>query len=171
MSQSAPARFSSATALAFAATRAAVVIGDVDPRAEGTTSEIVAAGGKAAFQKTDVSDSAHCRRWSRGRFPNSARPTLRSTMRDCFRRPRRLPNNGGRLEPHHARRRHRRLSLPQARIGADGRGRPRCNREKNHISMEDFAIAMVDELEQRAHNRPSQSDTNRQQASEGDHYG
>jgi nucleoside-diphosphate-sugar epimerase len=46
------------TALAFAAARATVVIGDVDPRAEATVSEIVAAGGKAAFQKTDVSDSA-----------------------------------------------------------------------------------------------------------------
>ena len=46
-----------ATALAFAAARAAVVIGDVDPRAEGTASEITAAG-KAIFQKTDVSDSA-----------------------------------------------------------------------------------------------------------------
>jgi NAD(P)-dependent dehydrogenase (short-subunit alcohol dehydrogenase family) len=34
------------------------VIGDVDPRAEATASEIVAAGGKAVFQKTDVSDSA-----------------------------------------------------------------------------------------------------------------
>ena len=47
-----------ATALAFAAARAAVVIGDVDPRAEDTASEIIAAGGKAAFQKTDVSDNA-----------------------------------------------------------------------------------------------------------------
>jgi NAD(P)-dependent dehydrogenase (short-subunit alcohol dehydrogenase family) len=46
-----------ATALAFAAARASVVIGDVDPRAEGTASEITAAGGKAVFQKTDVSDS------------------------------------------------------------------------------------------------------------------
>ncbi len=47
-----------ATALAFAAARASVVIGDVDPRAETTVSDIVAAGGKAVFQKTDVSDSA-----------------------------------------------------------------------------------------------------------------
>jgi NAD(P)-dependent dehydrogenase (short-subunit alcohol dehydrogenase family) len=47
-----------ATALAFAAARAAVLIGDVDPRAEDTVREISANGGKAAFQKTDVSDSA-----------------------------------------------------------------------------------------------------------------
>jgi NAD(P)-dependent dehydrogenase (short-subunit alcohol dehydrogenase family) len=47
-----------ATALAFAAAGAAVVIGDVDPRAEATASEIVATGGKAIFQKTDVSHSA-----------------------------------------------------------------------------------------------------------------
>lgn len=47
-----------ATALAFAAAGGSVVIGDVDPRAEATAGDIVAAGGKAAFQKTDVSDSA-----------------------------------------------------------------------------------------------------------------
>jgi NAD(P)-dependent dehydrogenase (short-subunit alcohol dehydrogenase family) len=47
-----------ATALAFAAARAAVLIGDVDLRAEDTVREIIASGGKAAFQKTDVSDSA-----------------------------------------------------------------------------------------------------------------
>ncbi|ODT74272.1 MAG: short chain dehydrogenase [Pelagibacterium sp. SCN 64-44] len=46
-----------ATALAFAAAGAAVVIGDVDPRAEATAGEIVKARGKAIFQKTDVSDS------------------------------------------------------------------------------------------------------------------
>jgi NAD(P)-dependent dehydrogenase (short-subunit alcohol dehydrogenase family) len=46
-----------ATALAFAAARAAVIIGDVDPRAQATASDIVAAGGKAVFQKTDVSNS------------------------------------------------------------------------------------------------------------------
>jgi len=46
-----------ATALAFAAARAAVVIGDVDPRAQATAADIVAAGGKAVFQKTDVSNS------------------------------------------------------------------------------------------------------------------
>lgn len=46
-----------ATALAFSAAGASIVIGDVDPRAEGTVSDIVAAGGKAVFQKTDVSDS------------------------------------------------------------------------------------------------------------------
>ena len=46
-----------ATALAFAAARATVVIGDVDPRAQATASDIVAAGGKAVFQKTDVSNS------------------------------------------------------------------------------------------------------------------
>jgi NAD(P)-dependent dehydrogenase (short-subunit alcohol dehydrogenase family) len=47
-----------ATALAFAATRAAVLIGDVDLRAEDTVREIIASGGKAVFQKTDVSDTA-----------------------------------------------------------------------------------------------------------------
>lgn len=47
-----------ATALAFAGAGARVVIGDVDPRAEGTVGEIVAAGGRAVFQKTDVGDSA-----------------------------------------------------------------------------------------------------------------
>lgn len=46
-----------ATALAFAAAGAAVMIGDVDPRAEETAADIVAAGGKALFQKTDVADS------------------------------------------------------------------------------------------------------------------
>jgi NAD(P)-dependent dehydrogenase (short-subunit alcohol dehydrogenase family) len=50
-----------ATALAFAAACTAVMIGDVDPRAEATASKIIAAGGKAAFQKTDVSDSAQVR--------------------------------------------------------------------------------------------------------------
>jgi NAD(P)-dependent dehydrogenase (short-subunit alcohol dehydrogenase family) len=47
-----------ATALAFAAARAAVLIGDVDPRAEETVREITEGGGRAVFQKTDVSDSA-----------------------------------------------------------------------------------------------------------------
>jgi NAD(P)-dependent dehydrogenase (short-subunit alcohol dehydrogenase family) len=47
-----------ATALAFAGAGAAVVIGDVDQRAEGTVADIVSAGGRAVFQKTDVSDSA-----------------------------------------------------------------------------------------------------------------
>lgn len=46
------------TALAFAAERASVVIDDVDPRAEGTASESIAAGGEAVFQTTDVSDNA-----------------------------------------------------------------------------------------------------------------
>ncbi|HEY8328602.1 MAG TPA: glucose 1-dehydrogenase [Rhodanobacter sp.] len=47
-----------ATALAFAAAGAAILIGDVDARAEETVRDIVAGGGKAVFQKTDVSDSA-----------------------------------------------------------------------------------------------------------------
>ncbi|MEY2158328.1 MULTISPECIES: SDR family NAD(P)-dependent oxidoreductase [unclassified Rhodanobacter] len=47
-----------ATALAFAAAGAAVLIGDVDARAEHTVRDIIAGGGKAVFQKTDVSDSA-----------------------------------------------------------------------------------------------------------------
>jgi NAD(P)-dependent dehydrogenase (short-subunit alcohol dehydrogenase family) len=54
----APQRTPSRSALAFAAARAAVLIGDVDPRAEDTVREIIASGGKAVFQKTDVSDSA-----------------------------------------------------------------------------------------------------------------
>jgi len=45
-----------ATALAFAAAGAAVLIGDVDPRAEETAHEIVKGGGRAIFQKTDVSE-------------------------------------------------------------------------------------------------------------------
>jgi len=47
-----------ATALAFAAAGAAVLICDVDARAEETVHDIIASGGKAVFQKTDVSDSA-----------------------------------------------------------------------------------------------------------------
>lgn len=47
-----------ATALAFAAAGASIVIGDVDARAEQTVGDIVAGGGRAVFQKTDVSDSA-----------------------------------------------------------------------------------------------------------------
>ena len=47
-----------ATAIAFGAAHATVVIGDVDPRAESTVRDIKAAGGKSVFQKTDVSDSA-----------------------------------------------------------------------------------------------------------------
>lgn len=47
-----------ATALAFASAGAAVVIGDVDERAQATAADIAAAGGKAIFQKTDVTDSA-----------------------------------------------------------------------------------------------------------------
>lgn len=46
-----------ATALAFAAAGAFVVIGDVDRRAETTVSDIVSAGGKAVYQKTNVADS------------------------------------------------------------------------------------------------------------------
>ncbi len=51
-----------ATALAFAAAGASLVIGDVDPRAEQTAGDIVKAGGKAVFQKTDVSDSGQVER-------------------------------------------------------------------------------------------------------------
>jgi len=47
-----------ATALAFAAAGAAVLIGDLDARAKDTVRDIIADGGKAVFQKTDVSDSA-----------------------------------------------------------------------------------------------------------------
>ncbi len=47
-----------ATALAFANEGAAVMIGDIDARATETVSLIEAAGGKAAFLKTDVTDPA-----------------------------------------------------------------------------------------------------------------
>jgi NAD(P)-dependent dehydrogenase (short-subunit alcohol dehydrogenase family) len=50
-----------ATALAFAAAGAAVLIGDVDPRAEETAHEIVKVGGRAIFQKTDVSEGNQVR--------------------------------------------------------------------------------------------------------------
>ena len=43
-----------ATAIAFAQAGAAVMIGDIDPRAEDTVRAIVAAGGSAAFRPTDV---------------------------------------------------------------------------------------------------------------------
>lgn len=46
-----------ATARAFARAGAAVIIGDVDQRAEETASSITSAGGRAVFQKTDVTDS------------------------------------------------------------------------------------------------------------------
>lgn len=46
-----------ATALAFAEAGAAVVIGDVDQRAESTAADIVKAGGRGVFQKTDVTNS------------------------------------------------------------------------------------------------------------------
>lgn len=45
-----------ATALAFAKEGAAVMIGDIDARAAQTVSLIEAAGGKAAFLSTDVTD-------------------------------------------------------------------------------------------------------------------
>jgi NAD(P)-dependent dehydrogenase (short-subunit alcohol dehydrogenase family) len=46
-----------ATARAFAKAGAAVVIGDVDPRAEETVKLITDAGGRAVSQKTDVTNS------------------------------------------------------------------------------------------------------------------
>ncbi|MEH3106622.1 MAG: glucose 1-dehydrogenase [Sphingomonas fennica] len=46
-----------ATAQAFAAEGAAVMIGDIDPRAEETVARIVAAGGAAAFHRCDVADA------------------------------------------------------------------------------------------------------------------
>lgn len=45
-----------ATAEAFAAEGAAVMIGDVDPRAEETVARIAAAGGRAACHRCDVAD-------------------------------------------------------------------------------------------------------------------
>ena len=50
-----------ANTIAFAAAHAAVLIGDVDPRAEDTVCEIGAGGGKSACRKTDVSGSARLR--------------------------------------------------------------------------------------------------------------
>jgi NAD(P)-dependent dehydrogenase (short-subunit alcohol dehydrogenase family) len=47
-----------AAALAFAREGATVMIGDVDPRAADTVRDIEAAGGKAAWQHTDVSKKA-----------------------------------------------------------------------------------------------------------------
>jgi NAD(P)-dependent dehydrogenase (short-subunit alcohol dehydrogenase family) len=47
-----------ATALAFAKSGAAVVIGDVDPRGTETVQLITQAGGRAIMQQTDVTDSA-----------------------------------------------------------------------------------------------------------------
>ncbi|WP_183627473.1 SDR family NAD(P)-dependent oxidoreductase [Novosphingobium sediminicola] len=45
-----------ATALAFAAEGASVMIGDIDPRAQETRAMIAAAGGRAEFLSTDVRD-------------------------------------------------------------------------------------------------------------------
>jgi NAD(P)-dependent dehydrogenase (short-subunit alcohol dehydrogenase family) len=49
-----------ATALAFALEGAAVVIGDVNPVAQSAVDEICSAGGRAVFQRTDVTDEAQC---------------------------------------------------------------------------------------------------------------
>lgn len=50
-----------ATALAFARAGAAVVIGDVDDRGEETVGEILDAGGRGLFQRTDVTESTQLR--------------------------------------------------------------------------------------------------------------
>ncbi|MDD0856797.1 SDR family NAD(P)-dependent oxidoreductase [Arthrobacter alpinus] len=47
-----------ATALLFARRGAAVVIGDIDPNAETVTAEIIAAGGRAIYVCTDVTDES-----------------------------------------------------------------------------------------------------------------
>ena len=47
-----------ATALAFAAEGAQVMIGDIDARAEETVQMIASSGGRAAFRHTDVRDGA-----------------------------------------------------------------------------------------------------------------
>lgn len=47
-----------ATALLFARRGAAVVIGDIDPGAETVTAEIIAAGGRAIYVCTDVTDES-----------------------------------------------------------------------------------------------------------------
>lgn len=49
-----------AAARAFAGEGAAVMIGDVDERAAETVALIEAEGGRAAWQRTDVSDAAAC---------------------------------------------------------------------------------------------------------------
>jgi NAD(P)-dependent dehydrogenase (short-subunit alcohol dehydrogenase family) len=138
-----------ATALAFAPARAAVVIGDIDPRAEATASDIVAAGGKATFQKTDVSDNIQVQALV-------ARAVSEFGTLDAF-------NNAGLLPP----------TAPLAEQTEDD-----WNRIMGvHVTgvflclKHELAQMAKAELEQRAHNRPSQSDTSRRQASEGDHYG
>jgi len=114
-----------ATALAFAAARAAVVIGDIDPRAEATASDIVAAGGKATFQKTDVSDNIQVQALV-------ARAVSEFGALDvAFNNAGLLPTTAPLAEQtgddwnHIMRRCYWRLSLPQARVGADGQGRAR----------------------------------------------
>ena len=54
----AAANIGRATALLFAAEGARIVIGDVNPAAEGTATEIGSRGGEASFVRTDVTSSA-----------------------------------------------------------------------------------------------------------------
>ncbi len=54
----AAANIGAAAATLFAAEGASIVIGDIDPRASATAERIVAAGGRAWFVQTDVSDGA-----------------------------------------------------------------------------------------------------------------
>jgi NAD(P)-dependent dehydrogenase (short-subunit alcohol dehydrogenase family) len=139
-----------ATALAFAPARAAVVIGDIDPRAEATASDIVAAGGKATFQKTDVSDNIQVQALV-------ARAVSEFGALDV------AFNNAGLLPP----------TAPLAEQTEDDWNRiMRVDVTGVFLCLKHELAQMAKaELEQRAHNRPSQSDTSRRQASEGDHYG
>ncbi|SKA80223.1 NAD(P)-dependent dehydrogenase, short-chain alcohol dehydrogenase family [Pseudomonas extremaustralis] len=52
-----------ATALAFARHGATLVLGDIDNRAEHIVAQINHEGGRAYFQKTDVSDAASIKKW------------------------------------------------------------------------------------------------------------
>ena len=80
-----------ATALAFAAARAAVVIGDIDPRAEATASVMSLPAAKPHSGRRTYPTTFRCRRW-RARFRSSARLTSRSTTQAYCRRPHRLPS-------------------------------------------------------------------------------
>jgi NAD(P)-dependent dehydrogenase (short-subunit alcohol dehydrogenase family) len=80
------------TALVFAAARAAVIIGDVDPLAKPRPVTSSRTGGKAVFQKTDVSDSDQVQALVARAVSESADLTPRSTTRAYCRRRRRSPS-------------------------------------------------------------------------------
>ncbi len=60
-----------------------------------------------------------CRRWLRAPFRSLALSTLRSTMTVCFRRPRHSPSKRKTTALDNVRLPHRRVFLPQARVGAE----------------------------------------------------